>query len=386
MGETVKINEEFCVAHGPWTTEQLAIINALIDDTNSYKEKLKNEFDKGVEMMNNEFLRQKSEFEVMFGSNIDHIVQNFDSTNKFCQFLSDKLNEMTAFKEEFEEHERNLAENLAKTSKAREEKKLELDRIEDEFKNFMEKMRQSLKTDEVNEQIVGKTSESIGLTKRKLCTNFEECKKSIDSKFDADQKASEALKSEAEATKRRRIEEDDLNIEKLLGQKKIVDENCDLMTHNNVKIVENLQKYEQEVANRLSSVTESIKDHQTKSDRIVQEHCSILTDDLQRNIDEVTDIQSIKTSMTAGQNRVIEEYGNKAAEKLHLTLEKVKKFKDEELQFYQPTGETPARKNITFPRDLAVTSPHDRIVRRFWRERGMMDMETSITISEVKNN
>ncbi|XP_058834253.1 kinesin-like protein Klp61F [Topomyia yanbarensis] len=65
--------------------------------------------------------------------------------------------------------------------------------------------------------------------------------------------------------------------------------------------------------------------------------------------------------------------------------EQVDRFHREELTLYQPTGQTPVRKNISYPRDLARTSPHERIVRRFWRERGMLDLDMSNIISEEDN-
>ncbi|XP_055530678.1 kinesin-like protein Klp61F [Wyeomyia smithii] len=62
--------------------------------------------------------------------------------------------------------------------------------------------------------------------------------------------------------------------------------------------------------------------------------------------------------------------------------DQVDRFHREELVLYQPTGQTPARKTISYPKDIAMTSPHDRIVRRFWRERGMMDLDVSNIINE----
>ncbi|XP_053687294.1 kinesin-like protein Klp61F [Sabethes cyaneus] len=66
--------------------------------------------------------------------------------------------------------------------------------------------------------------------------------------------------------------------------------------------------------------------------------------------------------------------------------DQVDRFHRQELTLYQPTGQTPVRKTISYPKDLAMTSPHDRIVRRFWRERGMLDLDVSDIINEDNEN
>ncbi|XP_050093575.1 kinesin-like protein Klp61F [Anopheles aquasalis] len=68
----------------------------------------------------------------------------------------------------------------------------------------------------------------------------------------------------------------------------------------------------------------------------------------------------------------------------------VEKFRQRELTFYEPTGKTPIRKRVQYPRDVPMTAPDERIIRRYWRERGeMMDMSMTIcedeeTISPLK--
>uniref|UniRef100_A0AAG5D6J0 Kinesin motor domain-containing protein n=1 Tax=Anopheles atroparvus TaxID=41427 RepID=A0AAG5D6J0_ANOAO len=58
------------------------------------------------------------------------------------------------------------------------------------------------------------------------------------------------------------------------------------------------------------------------------------------------------------------------------------RFHESDLTFYQSTGKTPIRKKIQYPRDIAMASPDERILRRFWRERGVTDVDLSMTICE----
>ncbi|KFB51720.1 AGAP007502-PA-like protein [Anopheles sinensis] len=57
------------------------------------------------------------------------------------------------------------------------------------------------------------------------------------------------------------------------------------------------------------------------------------------------------------------------------------RFYEKDLTFYQSTGKTPIRKKIDYPRDIAISASDERIVRRFWRERGH-DEDLSMTICE----
>uniref|UniRef100_A0A182KAR0 Kinesin motor domain-containing protein n=1 Tax=Anopheles christyi TaxID=43041 RepID=A0A182KAR0_9DIPT len=58
------------------------------------------------------------------------------------------------------------------------------------------------------------------------------------------------------------------------------------------------------------------------------------------------------------------------------------RFHEKDLTFYQSTGKTPIRKKVQYPRDIAMTSPDERILRRFWRERGATEVDMSTTICE----
>lgn len=59
-------------------------------------------------------------------------------------------------------------------------------------------------------------------------------------------------------------------------------------------------------------------------------------------------------------------------------------FQTEELRVYTPTGQTPSKRNYSYPRVLAVTSPHGKIVKDFWSTHDPADLDCSAIISEVK--
>lgn len=59
------------------------------------------------------------------------------------------------------------------------------------------------------------------------------------------------------------------------------------------------------------------------------------------------------------------------------------KFQRDELQMYTPTGQTPAKCEYKYPKKLAVTSPHSKIIADFWSTHNPSDLECSAIISEV---
>lgn len=59
------------------------------------------------------------------------------------------------------------------------------------------------------------------------------------------------------------------------------------------------------------------------------------------------------------------------------------KFRRNEVKTYQSTGMTPARKEYRIIRDLAATSPHDRIIRKFTLDNNASELDSSI-VSEVR--
>uniref|UniRef100_A0A1A9W4K9 Kinesin motor domain-containing protein n=1 Tax=Glossina brevipalpis TaxID=37001 RepID=A0A1A9W4K9_9MUSC len=57
-------------------------------------------------------------------------------------------------------------------------------------------------------------------------------------------------------------------------------------------------------------------------------------------------------------------------------------FKQNELKTYTPSGSTPSKKEFTYPRVLATTSPHTRIIERFRQENDWSNIDTTMTIQE----
>lgn len=58
-------------------------------------------------------------------------------------------------------------------------------------------------------------------------------------------------------------------------------------------------------------------------------------------------------------------------------------FQHDELQTYTPTGQTPSKREYKYPKALAATSPHGKIIKDFWSTHNPADLDCSAIISEV---
>uniref|UniRef100_A0A182X3P3 Kinesin motor domain-containing protein n=1 Tax=Anopheles quadriannulatus TaxID=34691 RepID=A0A182X3P3_ANOQN len=81
--------------------------------------------------------------------------------------------------------------------------------------------------------------------------------------------------------------------------------------------------------------------------------------------------------------QTVESFERRAKEEQLAELQNdFERFHEKDLTFYQSSGKTPIRKKVQYPRDIAMTSPDERILRRFWRERGATEVDLSTTICE----
>uniref|UniRef100_A0A1Q3EX54 Putative kinesin-like protein n=1 Tax=Culex tarsalis TaxID=7177 RepID=A0A1Q3EX54_CULTA len=110
-----------------------------------------------------------------------------------------------------------------------------------------------------------------------------------------------------------------------------------------------------------------------------------LSEALASNRTAQADFHTTTVALNKQLQRTVSTYQNQTNANIAEMGAQIGRFHQNELQLYQPTGETPVRKAIAYPKDLAMTSPHERIVRRFWRERGMQELDLSSAISEQDN-
>lgn len=93
---------------------------------------------------------------------------------------------------------------------------------------------------------------------------------------------------------------------------------------------------------------------------------------------------SVCSSLTDTMQRDLAEYAQRVGDHVSTCRGRIESFHRQELQTYRSTGETPAKREFVYSKQLAQTSPHDRIVRRFWttHDGSQADLDCSVTICE----
>lgn len=105
---------------------------------------------------------------------------------------------------------------------------------------------------------------------------------------------------------------------------------------------------------------------------------SVEQDRINSHNDEFSDVmQNLEQTQT--------EYQQMLSTDLDVCAQRLNKFHSNDLKIYKSTGETPSKRDYVFPKVLAATSPHAKIIKEFWENHDVDDLNCSAinTIPEV---
>ncbi|XP_055317754.1 kinesin-like protein Klp61F isoform X2 [Sitodiplosis mosellana] len=103
-----------------------------------------------------------------------------------------------------------------------------------------------------------------------------------------------------------------------------------------------------------------------------------VTDEQDRLVDYQFEFDDTMTTLEATQN----EFHDTLNSDIEFCQQRLQKFQNDELQIYTPTGQTPSKREYSYPRKLATTSPHGKIIADFWSIHNPADLNCSAIISE----
>lgn len=106
--------------------------------------------------------------------------------------------------------------------------------------------------------------------------------------------------------------------------------------------------------------------------------------DLQAAGNRQDDWNSLCVSLNNAMARDIGEYGESINSHVLECRERLEDFHRKDMQTYRSTGDTPAKREFQYPKQLVQTSPHDRLVRKFWTnfDGTLTELDCSVTICE----
>uniref|UniRef100_A0A182WJ67 Kinesin motor domain-containing protein n=1 Tax=Anopheles minimus TaxID=112268 RepID=A0A182WJ67_9DIPT len=303
---------------------------------------------------------------------------------EFCQSFTTKLDDLDAITSSFEQHHNRL-QDYVKLSDQQHQKELEAAKeLEQNLKSFLLSLTASKQQQSQLSQIVIGVSDDLASQGRKASEQLHAIRQTIEDKTktvqettaerDRHVKECGTLMQEHQCKIKQELESVDLSIAGGISQ-----EIAGTIEHQRVR----LSTTQEETRAQMLEFTNSFTAQNGRLGKTQEEGIGRVVGSLQVQQNSRQQFGSAHCGHTQRIGQAIGSYERQTKdEQLHELQSEFERFHEKDLTFYQSTGKTPIRKKVQYPRDIAMTSPDERILRRFWRERGMTEVDLSTTICE----
>lgn len=359
--------------HSQWSSEQIALAQSCSAKNERAVESLRMTITANVQALKKTLAEQDEQQKALLLTTWQACRDSEERNLNFCSSLKTMLRDMDQMVGRFGDSQRRVEEFVVSSKKAHEGRLA-----------MLMSMCEEIKTEQANLDRLRDVGREVGQTKASVETMIENANLAVD-------KNVENLKQDLEL-----IENNTQQVDQIRQEHKVIVEG---RLQNNILIpVESssvqLKESIDQQSNTLRSFDEASRERWTQFSSEFERHQSdstashsAQTQALQNQLDsdavEQSEFRHTTIALNKQLQRNITSHQNETNANLSELAVQVDRFHREELRLYQPTGETPVRKNVSYPKDVPMTSPHDRIIRRFWRERGIADLDLSATISEV---
>lgn len=146
-----------------------------------------------------------------------------------------------------------------------------------------------------------------------------------------------------------------------------------------------LSSYRDETQNSVAFTQISLNDVIDESNKIDKKSIDQLQSTFTAENERTTSIaQEVKSIVQQTLANIVVATGANLHNNLQQCTTSIDDFEQQDVLTYKSTGETPARKDYRVNRNLVATSPHERIIKRFHLESGMLDSSSlNNSIAEV---
>uniref|UniRef100_A0A182MQK1 Kinesin motor domain-containing protein n=1 Tax=Anopheles culicifacies TaxID=139723 RepID=A0A182MQK1_9DIPT len=303
---------------------------------------------------------------------------------EFCQTFSAQLDDLDAITSSFEQHHNRLQDYVKQSSQEHEKELEAAKQLEQSLKSFLMSMTASKHQHSQLSQIVIGVSEDLSNQGKKASEQLHAIRQTIEDKT----KTVQEITSERDC----RAEECGTLVQEHQCKIKEELENVNLSIVGDIsqEIADTIEKQrdrlsttQEETRIQMLEFTSSFKAQNERLGKAYEEGIGRVVGSLQVQQNSRQQFGSAHCGHTQRIGQSIGSYERQMKdEQLHELQSDFERFHEKDLTFYQSTGKTPIRKKIQYPRDIAMTSPDERIIRRFWRERGMAEVDLSATICE----
>ncbi|XP_050073089.1 kinesin-like protein Klp61F [Anopheles maculipalpis] len=314
---------------------------------------------------------------------------------EFCQTFTGQLADLEAITATFESHHTRL-QDYVKQSNDEQQKELEaakefeqnlkslLEQQVNGVQRLMQQMTASKRQQSQLTQIVVGVSDELINQGRQAAGQLQAIRGSIEEKTKTVQESTmerdrhvaecDALVQQHQSAVKQELAAVDLSI---------VDANSQTIVNALEEQRARLSAAQEETQAKLHEFTQSFEAQNDRYGHAQEEGIGLVVGGLQAQQHVRQQYGSTSSDHTQRIGQTIESYERRTKdEQLHELQCEFERFHANDLTFYQPTGKTPIRKKVNYPREIAMASPDERILRRFWRERGMVELDLSTTICE----
>lgn len=149
-------------------------------------------------------------------------------------------------------------------------------------------------------------------------------------------------------------------------------------------IMKQLEQQHQSIVDRIRVLQNEITELDAQATVAFKVDTEQIIGDLQSAVNRHDDWNSVCVSLNNAMARDIVEYGESVNSHVLECRERLEDFHRKDMQTYRSTGDTPAKREFNYPKQLVQTSPHDRLVRKFWTNFNgtLSELDCSVTICE----
>lgn len=317
--------------------------------------------------------------------NLEKIVsERRNAEEKMEKFLVDKINEqhekVAEFCEDmrlkFEEYKGKIDEVSSSMKSKADLRNLKIK----EMKKMLEDLDEISKEDEVSHKrlndVTSEISEYIPAAKR----------------FKVDYSAKiEKIHQEVEAHSKNRSEKDseiDVNIKDARNAIKSHSDTAQSNLETQTDTISNIQSSSK---NQLNSIKDTLVNHSELNLAKQQEQ----GDKFAKQIQEISSLtaikmQGVKSVVQQNLNSLVLDTESKLSDNFDIINSEIEEYQNAEIFKYKSTGDTPARKDYKYNKQLSTTSPHERLIRKLRLEQGLSDSllhdSSLIEVRKVKEN
>ncbi|KAM7355635.1 kinesin-like protein at 61F [Cochliomyia hominivorax] len=375
LTKSVSLEEFFTNSLKQLNQDQKSSISAILEEIKEKEQKFQQQIKENLSSLDVYNEQQKSSLDSMR----EKIIEKFTLNKTQLEKQTDKLN---AILDHTKEKSFEILQDLQKiSSNLNEERSL----LEEE-QRLMEEFQKNIKTlqDKRNkcaENISGKVKDIencqqtiINSTENILQLN-KEYLNSHNTEFKNNCSLVENLTSEAE-----------LCIDQSVAKCSTINIQLDNMRQETVKQTQQISqgqiKYHQDF-------TDKSQQYEKECKRLRLENCAKIKTNTEKVYLSLEDHSSslkdhvniLKNSNASIQNS-LKDYTQTYKKQMTHCVNDFEEFRRSELKTYTATGQTPSKKQFSYPRVLAETSPHSRIVKRFRQENDWSDLDTTVPIDE----